>query len=89
MVCVCRAARARARARIMQFEENKANEQERMVCFCTNVAETSLTVPGVKLVIDSGLAKEARFDPVRRLTVVEEKVSVSQHVHLITRVYAL
>ncbi|KAL0233379.1 hypothetical protein GEMRC1_012124 [Eukaryota sp. GEM-RC1] len=44
----------------------------RMVCFCTNVAETSLTVPGIKLVIDTGLAKEARFDPVRRLTLLSE-----------------
>ena len=34
-----------------------------MVVFCTNIAETSLTVPGVTLVIDSGLAKEMRFDP--------------------------
>jgi HrpA-like RNA helicase len=33
-----------------------------MVVFCTNVAETSITVPGVKLVIDSGFAKEDSFD---------------------------
>jgi HrpA-like RNA helicase len=42
-----------------------------MVVFCTNVAETSLTVPGVKIVIDSGLAKEARYDATRRMTIVE------------------
>jgi HrpA-like RNA helicase len=35
------------------------------------VAETSLTIAGTRLVIDSGLAKEARFDPDRRLTVLE------------------
>ncbi|KAL0214384.1 hypothetical protein P9112_006568 [Eukaryota sp. TZLM1-RC] len=46
--------------------------RKRMVCFSTNVAETSLTVPGIKLVVDTGLAKEARFDPARRLTVLSE-----------------
>ncbi|UJR19686.1 hypothetical protein I4U23_022820 [Adineta vaga] len=44
---------------------------KRMVVFCTNVAETSLTIPNVRLVIDSGLAKEARYDIKRRLTVIE------------------
>ncbi|CAF4456545.1 unnamed protein product, partial [Didymodactylos carnosus] len=42
-----------------------------MVVFCTNVAETSLTIPNVRLVGDSGLTKEARFDVERRLTVIE------------------
>ena len=34
----------------------------RKVILATNVAETSLTVPGVTMVIDSGLAKIAAFD---------------------------
>jgi ATP-dependent helicase HrpB len=29
----------------------------------TNIAETSLTIPGVATVVDSGLAREPRFDP--------------------------
>ena len=33
---------------------------ERMAVFATNVAETSLTLPGLRVVVDSGLAKEAR-----------------------------
>ncbi|MFR6032438.1 MAG: helicase-related protein [Bacilli bacterium] len=37
----------------------------RKVIVSTNVAETSLTIEGVKYVIDSGLAKVARFDPAR------------------------
>ncbi|CAM4805317.1 unnamed protein product [Rotaria magnacalcarata] len=45
--------------------------EKRMVVFCTNVAETSLTIPNVQLVIDSGWAKEARYDVKRRLTVIE------------------
>ncbi len=37
------------------------------VVVATNVAETSLTIPGVTLVIDSGLARVHRFDPRRGL----------------------
>lgn len=43
-----------------------------MVIFSTNVAETSLTIPNLRLVVDSGLAKEARYDPVRRIDLLEE-----------------
>ncbi|CAF3305282.1 unnamed protein product, partial [Rotaria sp. Silwood2] len=42
-----------------------------MMIFCTNVAETSLTIPSVRLVIDSSWAKEARYDVKRRLTATE------------------
>ncbi|MDA3874433.1 MAG: ATP-dependent helicase HrpB, partial [Kiritimatiellae bacterium] len=37
----------------------------RRVIVATNIAETSLTIEGVTGVIDSGLARVARFDPVR------------------------
>ncbi len=37
----------------------------RKVIVSTNVAETSLTIDGVRVVIDSGQAKIARFDPYR------------------------
>jgi ATP-dependent helicase HrpB len=37
----------------------------RRIIVATNVAETSLTVPGVSAVIDSGLHKVARYDPDR------------------------
>ncbi|CAM4919152.1 unnamed protein product [Rotaria socialis] len=56
--------------RVLQFDEGLDGER-RMVVFCTNVAETSLTIKNTRLVIDSGLAKEARFDTKRRLTVIE------------------
>ncbi len=35
----------------------------RRVILATNVAETSLTVPGIRYVIDTGLARIARFSP--------------------------
>ena len=42
----------------------------------TNVAETSLTIDGVRVVIDSGLARIARFDPYRGInTLLVEKIS--------------
>lgn len=39
----------------------------RKVVVATNVAETSLTIDGIRLVIDSGLARIPRYDPVRGL----------------------
>lgn len=36
---------------------------KRKVIFCTNIAETSLTIKGVKYVVDSGMVKESRFEP--------------------------
>lgn len=45
----------------------QAYEGKRKVIFCTNVAETSVTIDGVKFVIDTGMAKELRFDPKRNM----------------------
>lgn len=39
-------------------------EGSRLVILATNVAETSLTIPGIRYVFDSGRSKERRFDPV-------------------------
>ncbi|KAL0216130.1 hypothetical protein P9112_008314 [Eukaryota sp. TZLM1-RC] len=58
---------------VLSFDKSiKTDGNYRMVCFCTNVAETSLTVPGIKLVVDTGLAKEARYCPKRRITILQE-----------------
>ena len=35
----------------------------RLVVVATNIAETSLTLPGIKYVIDSGKSKERLYDP--------------------------
>ncbi len=37
------------------------------VILATNVAETSLTVPGIRFVVDTGLARLARYDPARKI----------------------
>ena len=53
-----------------------AQYQKRKVIVSTNVAETSLTIDGVRVVIDSGLARVARFDPRRGInTLLIEKIS--------------
>ncbi len=39
-----------------------APHSKRRVILATNIAETSLTVPGIRSVIDSGLARISRFD---------------------------
>ncbi|WP_232327618.1 ATP-dependent helicase HrpB [Herbidospora yilanensis] len=41
--------------------------RERRVILATSVAESSLTVPGVRIVVDSGLAREPRMDHARGL----------------------
>lgn len=38
-------------------------EGRRRIVLATNVAESSVTLPAVRVVIDSGLAREPRFDP--------------------------
>ena len=40
-----------------------ARDGRRRVVLATNVAESSVTLPGVRVVIDSGLAREPRYDP--------------------------
>ncbi len=40
-----------------------SSDGRRRIVLATNVAESSVTLPGVKAVVDSGLAREPRFDP--------------------------
>jgi ATP-dependent helicase HrpB len=53
-----------------------ARHPGRKVVVATNVAETSITIDGVRLVVDSGLARIPRHDPHRGInTLLVEKVS--------------
>jgi ATP-dependent helicase HrpB len=53
-----------------------ARYDKRKIVVSTNVAETSLTIDGVRLVIDSGLARIPRYDPHRGInTLLIEKIS--------------
>ena len=47
------------------------------VIVSTNIAETSLTIEGVRAVVDSGTAREGRWDPVRGLSTLHV-VPISQ-----------
>ncbi len=66
------------------FARLSADEQERVfkptgqrrVVLATNVAETSLTVPGIKYVIDSGLARVNRYSYRNKVEMLQiEKIS--------------
>ncbi|KGM56721.1 RNA helicase [Lysobacter arseniciresistens ZS79] len=46
-------------ARVLQ----PGDDGRRRVVLATNVAESSVTLPGVRVVVDSGLAREPRYDP--------------------------
>ena len=61
-------------------QQDRAVERSeaRKVIVSTNVAETSLTIDGVTAVIDSGLARVARFDPHRGInTLLVERISAA------------
>ncbi|MCU7553358.1 ATP-dependent helicase HrpB [Alteromonas sp. ASW11-19] len=48
-------------------------QQRQKVILATNIAETSLTIEGVTVVIDSGMENEARFHPGSGLTTLSEQ----------------
>ena len=60
-----------AQARLLQPAD------QRRVVLATNVAESSVTLPGVRAVVDSGFAREPRFDPLSGMSRLET-VSIAQ-----------
>jgi ATP-dependent helicase HrpB len=60
-----------------QLDALRAPESGPCVILATNVAETSLTIPGVTAVVDSGLARMAAYDPERdRNTLFVSRISL-------------
>lgn len=49
------------------------NMASRRVILATNIAETSLTLPNIRIVIDSGLVRRAVFDPVTGMSRLETR----------------
>ncbi|MGD9302180.1 MAG: DUF3418 domain-containing protein, partial [Desulfobacterales bacterium] len=75
--CELLEAQTRGGIRVMPlFARLTAAEQSRVfapfslrkIIVATNVAETSITIPGIKYVIDSGLARISRYSPRTRTT---------------------
>jgi ATP-dependent helicase HrpB len=61
-----------------QQDRAVARYDTRKIIVSTNVAETSLTIDGVTVVVDCGLARVARFDPHRGInTLLIEKISAA------------
>jgi len=53
-----------------------ARYDKRKIVVSTNVAETSLTIDGIRMVIDGGLARIPKYDPYRGInTLLVEKIS--------------
>jgi ATP-dependent helicase HrpB len=61
-----------------QQDRAVARYDTRKIIVSTNVAETSLTIDGVTVVVDCGLARVARYDPHRGInTLLIEKISAA------------
>lgn len=65
-----------ARLSIEDQQKIFKNHHTRRIVLATNVAETSLTVPGIKYVIDAGLARVNRYSPRAKVEQLQiEKIS--------------
>jgi ATP-dependent helicase HrpA len=52
-----------ARLTVEEQQRIFQKHQQRRIVLATNVAETSLTVPGIKYVVDTGVARISRYSP--------------------------
>src|SRR5205814_257059 len=67
-----------ARLSVNEQQRVFAPSQGRRMVLATNVAETSLTVPGIRYVVDSGLARVRRYSLRNKVTLLQiEKIAQS------------
>ena len=67
-----------ARLSVAEQQRIFASSEGRRIVLATNVAETSLTVPGIRYVIDSGLARVRRYSLRNKVTLLQiEKIAQS------------
>ena len=52
--------------------DGKHKHSRKIIC-CTNIAETSLTIDGIRFVIESGIAKKMSYDPQIRCKVLKQE----------------
>lgn len=75
--CMCLPLHGRLRAEEQQLVFTKPAKGKRKVVFATNSAETSITIDGIKFVIDTGVVKEMRFDAKKSMSSLDT-VPISQ-----------
>ena len=68
LVCLPLHGKLRQQEQRRVFEEGLG---KRKVVFATNCAETSITIPGIRYVVDTGMVKEMTFDPKRNKSSLE------------------
>lgn len=84
-IAACRSLRINERIALLPLHGELPSEEQdrafaessmRKVIVSTNVAETSVTIPGIRHVVDSGLARVARYDAERGVgTLLIEEIS--------------
>ncbi len=60
-----------AQERVLTARGSSTTPSSRRVIFSTNIAETSLTIPGITGVVDSGLERRVHYDPGSDMTRLE------------------